>query len=629
MHMAEDRTDSTTIYLGLIAVARLDPQSVPEAAVLYAEHGVPVFPCKEDKSPYTPTGFRAATTDVDQVRAWWARWPDALIGSPTGKVVVLDLDVRAHLNGLDTWARLCKEAGPIPETLTSLTPQGGMHLCFRSRNHYVRNSASELGPGVDVRGWGGYRILPPSRLLDGRSWQWEASSPMVLADLPAAIWRRLSDSAATTSGTVSSSSTEPSSAREGQRNHHLASVTGRLANSGLSLQQVRVMVRAENLRACHPPLSEEEIERTVLQSARKWIIAGGGEPEEGALEIPFIGAADWMADVKPPEWVIKDYLERGTLNIRIGGWGSGKSAIEMDLALRVVHGLPWQGIPVEQGLWVYVVGEGQRGFQRRIAAWHQHYELEPSNRLVVIPEAVLVGQPNSTLAFRHTLERVQDQHGRPITGVSLDTLARCFGLPDESSNSDMARFTGAIQEHVIVPFGPAVNALHHPGHGAKERGRGASALPGAADMEWLVEKNGNAVSMRNLKNKDGDSTAIMRWRLFGETVVLGGEPVSVVCVEEIDPAEHVEALKPGSKQELVLQVLREMYREARENLLETGRNPADAGVDKQALRERLSERFTDLSLKGISRQAVDNLLTELRKKGHIFFDGSFIHVALF
>jgi hypothetical protein len=71
------------------------------AAVELAEHGLPVFPCvnqprgPEDKRPLTAHGFKDASCDPDLVRKWWARWPDALVGVPTGiRFVVIDIDLK-------------------------------------------------------------------------------------------------------------------------------------------------------------------------------------------------------------------------------------------------------------------------------------------------------------------------------------------------------------------------------------------------------------------------------------------------------------------------------------------------------------------------------------------------------
>lgn len=67
-------------------ISRVKDLPLLEAALAYAADGWPVFPC-ENKSPLTPTGFHAASTDAEVIKAWWKRWPDAMIGAPTGSVM--------------------------------------------------------------------------------------------------------------------------------------------------------------------------------------------------------------------------------------------------------------------------------------------------------------------------------------------------------------------------------------------------------------------------------------------------------------------------------------------------------------------------------------------------------------
>src|SRR5579884_626696 len=71
-------------------------------ALEYAARGRPVFPCSPtNKRPCVPkweggNGFHDATTDANQIRRWWQRYPTAMIGMPTGQasgVVVVDCDV--------------------------------------------------------------------------------------------------------------------------------------------------------------------------------------------------------------------------------------------------------------------------------------------------------------------------------------------------------------------------------------------------------------------------------------------------------------------------------------------------------------------------------------------------------
>lgn len=66
------------------------------AALAYAHAGLPVFPCKPDKKPYVKGGFHSATVDEQQVSKWWTKYPDAMIGMPTGPasgVWALDIDM--------------------------------------------------------------------------------------------------------------------------------------------------------------------------------------------------------------------------------------------------------------------------------------------------------------------------------------------------------------------------------------------------------------------------------------------------------------------------------------------------------------------------------------------------------
>lgn len=148
------------------------------AALELAAEGAPVFPCDPaSKRPLVATGFKAATTDEMTITTWWRQRPQAMIGIPTGEpsaVFVLDID-RDESKGLDGFATLAAmEAahGPLPATRTQRTPRGGEHRLFSWPGFKVRNSASKLGAGLDIRGDGGYVIVAPSVNADDVPYEW-------------------------------------------------------------------------------------------------------------------------------------------------------------------------------------------------------------------------------------------------------------------------------------------------------------------------------------------------------------------------------------------------------------------------------------------------------------------------
>lgn len=151
------------------------------AALAYAAQGWPVFPCAPDtKAPLTPHGFRDASTDPARIRRWWTRWPDAMLGLPTGAasgvfVIDLDVDPTKGLNGIAEIERLEAFHGRLPDGPAATTPRGGAHLFFRhDPERPVRCSTGKIAPGIDVRADGGFVVLAPSFRGDGGAYAWIA-----------------------------------------------------------------------------------------------------------------------------------------------------------------------------------------------------------------------------------------------------------------------------------------------------------------------------------------------------------------------------------------------------------------------------------------------------------------------
>jgi hypothetical protein len=145
-----------------------------KAALTYAKFGWSVMPVDiATKIPHTAgkhsNGKRwGATRDPRQIERNFRRWPNAAIGIPTGidnGIWVLEADTaKGHgVDGIGNLKKLIDANGPLPETRMARSPSGSIHYLFTHPNKgLVRNSASALAPGVDVRGEGGMFIGTPS-----------------------------------------------------------------------------------------------------------------------------------------------------------------------------------------------------------------------------------------------------------------------------------------------------------------------------------------------------------------------------------------------------------------------------------------------------------------------------------
>jgi hypothetical protein len=179
-----------------------DPALLRSALGL-ASRGWHVFPCATGtKRPALSGNWqRHATTDPARIRDWWTyRAYNIGISCGDSGLVVVDLDVPKwrdadSVTGATSLTELCQRARkPFPsKTFTVRTPSGGTHLYFRyfrAQAAAIANSASRLGPLIDVRAEGGYVLGPGSR-VGGRAYT--RANEALPAPLPGWISRALTE----------------------------------------------------------------------------------------------------------------------------------------------------------------------------------------------------------------------------------------------------------------------------------------------------------------------------------------------------------------------------------------------------------------------------------------------------
>jgi hypothetical protein len=289
------------------------------AALGYARQGRPVFPChtpadggcscgladcsSPGKHPRTRHGLRDASTDPRVIEGWWRRWPAANVGMLTGRlsgVVVVDVD--PDHGGIDTMRRLVAEHAALPAGPRVHTGSGGWHVLFAWPGREVRNSTGRVGPGVDIRGDGGYVIAPPSLHVSGGRYVWTSGGelprmPDWLARLveppplerpasrePMPIGEALDRWAA---AALRGELDRVRFATEGSRNHALnraAFALGQIAGAGaLDAEAVESHLR-------HVAMSAGLGDREATLTIRSGLAAGLARPR-GPAERPTVGAA--------------------------------------------------------------------------------------------------------------------------------------------------------------------------------------------------------------------------------------------------------------------------------------------------------------------------------------------------
>ena len=406
---------------------------------LAEEMGLPVFPCDENKRPMTQHGFRDATRDPETIRRSFAR--AAMIGIPTGEAsgfFVLDLDCKNGAQGLE-W--LAAHEARLPQTRRHRTRSGGIHLLFTMpAGRTIRNSASKVGPGVDVRGTGGYIIAPPSDGYDVIDASTIAGAPAWLLDLidppapqaqpiaprPPSPLRQSGDGTPYGLAALDAAATAIMNAADGAKHDTLnreAYSIGGLVAAGQLAEGPAIATLAsalEGLRArCDDfPAAQKTLRQAFAQGMAKpreapapmirrtiveeymprapeppprdaapdhWSAEPDPEPpsidvERVAPDAPGTGLPlVYFQDVEPAltgDDFVEGLLIRAAMSVFYGPSNCGKTFFASDLALHVAMGKPWNGREVAQGGVIYCALEGSHGIRNRVAAWAKHYGLE-------------------------------------------------------------------------------------------------------------------------------------------------------------------------------------------------------------------------------------------------------------
>lgn len=223
-------------------------------------------------------------------------------------------------------------------------------------------------------------------------------------------------------------------------------------------------------------------------------------------------------------WAVKGLVPEHGLGFWFGASGTFKSFIALDYALHRAYGMPWLGRKTKQAVPVYLAAEGGAGLMRRIEAWHRDRGMvwQDCPMRVVIRPLTLRTQ---AAELRVAIERAGVKPG----DLTVDTMSQTFS-GNENSNDEVADWLRVLGTELRDGLGCTVGVVHHTGHAATERPRGASAIISNIDFGFGVFRDEKEMlaTMEFAKIKDGERPEAVTFEL--RRVELGtdedGDPIT-------------------------------------------------------------------------------------------------------
>lgn len=485
-------------------------------ALRLAQQGTPVFPCVVNgKEPATENGFKDASADPVIIDLWWSM-ADFNIGICPEDIgqCVIDLDVKKGAQGEVNWFNLEIENETAPSTYTITTPSGGRHLWFSGS---LSSSVSRLAPGIDVRGCGGYVLLPPS-VVDGIEYVVTERAPV--RPLPTWVQPLLAASRTDQSGKAHTSEgdadpatiarvveilTMSDPAVEGAGSDEAILKLANLCMDFVSPMKALELMWEHWVPRCVGEWTEDWVEQKVKNALTYRDLPVGCDyvaplsatfgqfqlqnradqpaPRKGGR---FVMRAEEDMDATPElEWLIPDILPKKALAVMFGTTGSFKSFIAGTIGMGYAAGCNiLDRMPGDQGVVVYAAGEGARGMKlERRRAWKALNQIttEMQGRYF-ITEAPYMFDLDEAELFKEALRALPS---KPHL-IFFDTFTEMMAGLEEFNLKDISRAT-MLAKSLSAEFGCTVVFLAHTNEQGGMRG-GKGPLWASADTVLEIER---------------------------------------------------------------------------------------------------------------------------------------------
>lgn len=232
----------------------------------------------------------------ERLKAYIESHPNSNIAVRTGswsdRLVVIDVDAHG-VDGRVFMRNFERTHGRLPVTVTILTPSGGIHLWFiwPEGLELPRNSVN-AGLGVDIRGEGGYALIPPSQ-VDGTPYRFadgRGPESVEVATANELVVELVNEISGGSRRQAAPSDCLPQVVREGGRNDACYRYACHVRARGGTPEDVAVLTTAYNAILCKPQLDGAEIGRVVASALKHdagpdLLAQTAGLPDVGAPQI--------------------------------------------------------------------------------------------------------------------------------------------------------------------------------------------------------------------------------------------------------------------------------------------------------------------------------------------------------
>jgi predicted transcriptional regulator len=452
----------------------------------WIELGARVVVC-EGKNPGALLGDgwqHAATNDLERIREWLERWPNANVGVlPGSALLLLDVDDPAALEKLEA---TLGPAPPTPRYFTNGSPDlVRERLVFRHPGGEVRKGA--LGEGLELRAGELMSIVPPSiNPKTGEPYEWrDALDEVPIHPLPTG-WLAQSQNGAGPAPEI------PEKIPHGSQHRTLVSFAGSMRRRGASASEIAAALRVMNRERCERPgtnAAMDEIARSVAKyppgEAQEGVSflsspKGSGVEESFFLTVPeALRASDQASSV---EWAWRGYIARATSTLVAGRPKVGKSTLLAALLKAITEGTSFLGRrTVKQGV-VLLTEERMPTLREKI----ERFGLNESVTLLL--RSHLPADYDWTQVVETAVKVAKDRNAGVLVVDVFDKWAKIRG---EQENTSGAVLEALAPLDGAVGAGLAVVIVTHQRKAAGKHGeavRGTNALVGGVDVVLELER---------------------------------------------------------------------------------------------------------------------------------------------